>query len=508
MSGVRLSRPDGLGRRRPPAFGWTLITRVLVALPIVTLGGCVGDPADELAERIPAFASDNEDYCAITELELPVLADRPGGDAAPIDDVNWFARPLLHDGTDWIIAFASHDQNYIYNLTTDRRVAIPDRSDAVATPDGRYMTVPSNYTPDSNIRFYPVAPMLAALESGDDVPDLEPAFIHEHATLKSVYYQSTALVSETDTDSGLETVYRLMFSGGSDESNFRIADYLFRHNADSGELLAVTPSEPMAICPEVQNDLNTPFISKDGRYVAAYTSETAGNTYTGGSSLKVFEITSTDPAAGTTTCVEVADLGFAAGKADFSFDNSMLTFHLSQGAYLTPFVNGGLPAGTITDVMVARLDQDASGRITGASGLQRLSTSLESGVGSYFPAFFPDGKLFFLSNAVPRGTENGKRFHFRVVDPSSRGWRTAAVTDPAHLTAWSELSSFWQSACTPRLSGLEADPFPLDDHELPLAAMALTPRQCGALVQDMQAEASASTTDWAGLTELCYAIEP
>jgi len=482
--------------------------RSLLLLPLLLVNACETDPADDLASRIPAFVSANEDYCAISEPELSVLADRPGPDAPPIDDVNWFARPVLHDGDDWIVAFASHDQNYLYNLTTDRRIEIPDRSDAVATPDGRYMTVPSNYTPDSNIRFYPVAPMLEALEAGRDVPDLEPAFIHEHPTMKGVYYQSTALVSETDTDSGLETVYRLMFSGGHDESNFRIADYLFRHNADSGELLSVTPSEPMAICPMVQNDLNTPFISKDGRYVAAYTSETAGNSYTHGSSLKVFEITSTNPTMGTTTCEQVADLGFAAGKADFSFDGSMLTFHLSQGTYLTPFVNGGLPAGTITDVMVARLEQDASGRITGAAGMQRLSTSLESGVGSYFPAFFPDGKLFFVSNSTPRDSDEEKRFHFRVVDPASRGWRTRAITRADQMAAWRAVGTVWQEACTPRLEGMDADPFPLDEHELPFQAMALTPRQCGALIRDGREGANGGGTDWDALSELCYAIEP
>ncbi len=131
--------------------------------------------------------------------------------------MNWFARPVPHDGEDWIIAFASHDQNYLYNLSTDRRVRIPDRSDAVATPDGRYMTVPSNYTPDSNTRFYPLAPMLDALADGRDADDVEPAFIHDHPSMHRVYYQSTALVSEVDTDSGSETTYRLMFSGTGDD---------------------------------------------------------------------------------------------------------------------------------------------------------------------------------------------------------------------------------------------------------------------------------------------------
>ncbi len=47
---------------------------------------------------------------------------------------------------DWMVAFASHVQNYLYNLTTGRKIKIPDRSDAVATPDGRYLPVPSTRT--------------------------------------------------------------------------------------------------------------------------------------------------------------------------------------------------------------------------------------------------------------------------------------------------------------------------------------------------------------------------
>ena len=52
--------------------------------------------------------------------------------------------------------------------------------------------------------------------------------------------------------------------------------------------------------------------------------------------------------------------------------------------------------------------------------------SLVSGVGSYFPAFLPHGELFFLSNTLPRESEGEKRFRFRVVDPSSRGWRPSS----------------------------------------------------------------------------------
>ncbi|MEM7414985.1 MAG: hypothetical protein AAF389_05765 [Gemmatimonadota bacterium] len=480
---------------------------LVAALALSTLVGCAaGEPEESgLEEQLAILFEGTDDYCSIDGISAEVLAQAPREGGAPVDDVNWFARPVLHDGDDFIIAFASHDQNYLYNLSTDSRVKIPDRSDAVATPDGRYMTVPSYYTPDSNTRFYDVQPMLDALAAGRDVDTMEPVFIHEHPAMSRVYYQSTALLSEVDTDSGLETTYRLMFSGTADESRFRIVDYLFRHHADSGELLAVEPSAPMVICPAVENDLNTPFISKDGRYVAAYTSPEAGNSWTAGASLKVFEITGTDASAGTTTCREVADVGFAAGKADFSFDNRQLTFHLSQGAYLTPFVNGGLPEGTITDVMVARFAFDDAGGISGVESVQRLTTSTASGVGSYFPAYFPDGNLFFLANEIPRDADGEKRFHFYTVDPSSRGWRTPSTSDPAMLDQWTELGELWQAACTD--PPFDQEPFPLDEHELAAHVMALTVPQCEALVFDARASDETSMRAWDTLSGLCRGLE-
>lgn len=127
------------------------------------------------------------------EVGVDVLALRPADGESPVDDVNWFARPVPHGGEEWIVAFARHDQNHLYDLPHGTRVRIPDRSDAVATPDGRYMTVPSYYTPDSTVRFYPVAPMLGALRAGEDADDLEPVFAQDHPAMRRVYYQSTAL---------------------------------------------------------------------------------------------------------------------------------------------------------------------------------------------------------------------------------------------------------------------------------------------------------------------------
>ena len=178
---------------------------------------------------------DTIDYCAVTSAGSRVEVVRPGRDEAPVDDVNWFARPLPNERGEWMVAFASHDQNYLYNLTTGRKIKIPDRSDAVATPDGRYMTVPSNDTPDQYLRFYDALALIEHLERGVDADALPPVFIHQHDDLRKVYYQSTGIVSEDAT----KTVYRLMFSGTRSESGFRIVDYTFDGNGD------VRPTRPI-----------------------------------------------------------------------------------------------------------------------------------------------------------------------------------------------------------------------------------------------------------------------
>ncbi len=474
------------------------------------MNGCADAESSESRMDATVRGSETVDYCEVPATSSNVIAVRPSADDPPIDDVNWFARPVPHSGSDRILAFASHDQNELYNITTGARIRIPDRSDAVATPDGRYMTVPSTYTPDSNIRFYPIAEMLERLAAGEDADDIEPVFIHEHAAMKRVYYQSTGIVSRVGVGATEVTTYRLMLSGTSDESKFRIVDYRFTHDSATEELLSVEPSAPMALCPTVTNDLNTPFISKDAQYVAAYTSEHAESSYTPGASLKIFRITSIDPERGTTSCAPVVDLGFTAGKADFSFDGSMLTFHVSQGGYLTPFVNGGLEPGTITDVVVARLDRDEAGLIRGVHGVQRLTTSLEAGVGSYFPAFFPDGSLFYIANSVPKDSDAQKRFHFRVLDPDQGVWRDREILGDDVRPQWRTIASMWEKACFAENPELAAQPFPMDAHEAPWLGLSLSAGQCHALVDETR-EASGSnvtseTIDWAALGRACESL--
>jgi hypothetical protein len=422
-----------------------------------------------------AFAgegSSDADYCRVTSEGARVLSSRPGPDEPPIDDVNWFARPVPNPDGRWIVGFASHDQNYLYDLTRGRRIRIPDKSDAVATPDGRYVTVPSHYTPDKTVNFYETAGLLARLDEGRDALDIPPVYAHDDPDLSDVYYQSTGVMSHRSDASGSETVYRVMFSGSRVEPapGFRVVDYTF---ASSDERLEVSPTKAMRLCPQITNDLATPFLSKDGRHVVAHDGGGEGRPGT----LKIFEITGLDPERQSTSCELRLDFGFAAGKADFSYDGRRIAFHISKHAYLTVFVNGGLDAPAITDIVVADLVRDDRGQITGYGGLARVTTSMREGVGSYFPAFFPDGNLFYIANAVPKNGTEPKRYRLAVIDPDREVYFANLFADANRRAAAEAIGDLWLSSCAPGMQPFKAG-------EAPWAFMSLNPGQCRKLVED------------------------
>ena len=432
------------------------LTPILISLLITSVS----------AQNLPTPA-----YCRVATPGTEVVVQRPESTEDPIDDVNWFARPVPNPEGRYIVGFASHDQNYLYDLTNGRRVKIPDKSDAVATPDGRYVSVPSHYTATKTVNFYDARALLSRLDAGRDALDVKPAFAHADPDVEDVYYQSVGVWSNRREGETTTTVYRMMFSGGNVKPapGFRIVDYTFTEQAGQ---LSVGASRAMRLCPQITRDLSTPFISKDGRHVIAHDGGSEGQPGT----LKIFEITGVDPAAQTTTCERRVDFGFAAGKADFSFDGARVTFHISKHGYLTPFVNGGLVAPTITDVVVADLTRDAKGTITGHGGLARVTTSITEGVGSYFPAFFPDGKVFYVANSTPKNVEGSKRFTLRVVNPDREVRFANIFQDPAARESAETIGQLWRESCAAELQPFKAG-------EAPWAFMSLSKDQCAALVE-------------------------
>ena len=426
---------------------------------------------------------DTAPYCAVETRGTTVDMVRPQPTDAPsvIDDVNWFARPVPNPDGHWMVAYASHNLNYLYDLTTGRRVRIPDASDAVATPDGRFMTVPSHYTSTDTVNFYDLPTLLDHLERGEDADGVEPVFAHAHPDLDDVYYQSVGIVSTEGDSESDTTVYRMMFSGGNHPTppGFRVVDYEIRRRGDA---VVVRPSAPMKLCPQIVKDMATPFISKDGRYVAAHDDGYPDRP----ASLKIFEITDVQPDAGTTTCALRVDFGFAAGKSDFSFDGSMLTFHISKHAYLTPFVDGGLRSPTITDVVVVDLQHDDDGRLVGHGGMARITTSQTEGVGSYFPAFMPDGRIFYIANATPRDSADAKRYELRVVNPHDELRMANVFLDDRRRRHAATIGELWRATCAPDIE-------PFKEREAEWSYFSLTSDQCRRLVETHWASATPST---------------
>jgi hypothetical protein len=411
-------------------------------------------------------------YCAVETAGTKVEVMRPQpGEAAQLDDVNWFARPVPNPQRHWIVGFASHNLNYLYDLTSGVRVRIPDKSDAVATPDGRFMTVPSHYTATATVNFYDLPTLLARLAAGKDASDVPPVFAHKHADVADAYYQSIGIVSHAVERGADTTVYRMMFSGARHPQppGFRIVDYRVTRSAAGA--VAVEPTEPMRLCPEIVKDMATPFISKDGRFVVAHDDSNPGTPAT----LKLFEITGTNPAGGTTSCAQRLDFGFAAGKADFSYDGSQLTFHISKHDYLTVFVDGGIKRPAITDIVVVDLDRRPSGEYVGVKGMARVTTSQTEGVGNYFPAFFPDGKLFYVANEVPKDATDAKRFKLVVVDPSRDVRMANFFKDDQRRKLAGEIGELWRASCAPDLKEFKPG-------EAPWAFMSLKPDRCRKLV--------------------------
>lgn len=463
------------------------VITLLVSLPIAAQAAS----AEGQSAHTPEHAA-RADYCAVVTTGSRVEVSRPAAGEPPIDDVNWFARPVPNPRGERIIAFASHNRNYLYNLTTGARVRVPDRSDGVATPDGRYLTVPSHYTATNTINFYDLPTLLARLDAGKDADDVPPVFAHADADVFDVYYQSVGRLADRSSADGATTVYRMMFSGSTKPAppGFRIVDYTFTR---SGDRVTATASKPMRLCPQIVDDMATPFISKDGRYIVAHDRTVAERP-----SLKIFEIASVDPAARTSACRQVVDLGLVAGKADFSYDNSQLVFHVATYDYITAFVDGGLKAPTMTDVVVVDLERGPEGGIAGYGRMSRVTTTATPGVGHYFPAFFPDGALMYVSNATPKTSDGAKRFSFTVVDPDAERRVASVFATPDSLSRASAIGQLWKSACAAELPAFKP-------HEAAWYALVLAPAQCRRLVADRMAVADGARTE---LLTACDALAP
>jgi hypothetical protein len=111
-------------------------------------------------------------YCRVATPGTEIVAQRPASSEAPIDDVNWFARPVPNPGGRYIVGFASYDQNYLYIANR-----VPKNTEGAKRFTLRVVN------PDREVRFanmFQHPPALAAAEaigqlwSESCAPDMEP----------------------------------------------------------------------------------------------------------------------------------------------------------------------------------------------------------------------------------------------------------------------------------------------------------------------------------------------
>ncbi len=427
------------------------------------------------------------EYCDITPADN-VMIKRPQADDQVkfIDDINWFSRPVRNPQNDYIVTYASHNQNYLFNLSKGTRAAIPDRSDAVATPDGRFITVPSHYTKDNSVNFYDTATLLRALETGKDARNTKPVFEHRHKEVFNTFYQSVGLLPVNKTEDSHTINYRMMFSGSLPPTppGFLIVDYKV---VTKNDRTTFTPSPVLQLCPEIIDDMATPFISKDGRYIIAHDNSDIEQDAT----LKLFEIMNVDYQTQTTNCKMLIDFGFQAGKADFSYDNSKITFHLSSNDYVTRFISGGLNEPNITDIVVVNLNQDKSGAIKSVDNISRLTTSIEHGKGKYFPAFFPDGSLFYIGNNQSKSNPHfpvddvkDRRFELFVVDPEKSSYGANVFQSKKLLKSANTIGRLWRKVCSPGNNIISPGNNPLSNSKMAWHFTGLSKQQCKDLVKN------------------------
>lgn len=423
-------------------------------------------------------------YCLVEKDGAQVEMIRPHDTEAKLTSVNWLAQPVPDAEGHWVVGVTSHGKNHLYDLTTGKRLRIPGRSDAVATPDGLYVTLPPLHgEPDNTLRFYPASSMLAGLRAGGPsaMPEAELKYKPRGARVWNAFSQSTGILKKLQQSDSEITVYRLLFAGDASEP-LRLVDVTARKRRDQTTLTAGAPKE---LCAGIFDADATPVLSKDARYVIANARSSATDPRP--KSLRIYALSEDMK-----RCEERLDFGFEAGRADFAFDNSMVAFHVSRDKAQAVFVKDGIGPRNLTDVVVARLVKDAGDGIVDVSGLARVTTSTLLGRGAYLPSFFPDGRLVYVYNNVPNGSPS-PTYKLKVVDPTREHFAASIFKDDTKRSHAARLGELWRAACQPEWA-------PFRESEAPWYFLSMTRAQCTELVA---AKHSGSEADKAALLAQC-----
>jgi hypothetical protein len=328
----------------------------------------------------PSFCEKQEATGAIQMIKIP---SKP----------NYFFRtfPQAH-----LISYASDKGNFILDMNSGEQFHLPGSYDPV--PLGEHvMSVPDS---TDGMSFYSVAQIM----EGNSKPDL----LLRSKSLLGVYQSVGTLARMKGYD-----IFAVIVAGGVGVNYQKI------RVAYEPQLRVEEEGEVLSLCEEV--DIKLPMLSKDGREVSGLDAKT------GTTKIWKFDFKNRQ-------CIEMDDLGIHAAKADFSYDNDSLVFHLrGDGSKDVEFFEKAESKMNMSVYSYNRRDKQ----------IYKISHA-RPGDNSYYPVYREDGSLVYA--VVDR--EGVPSFAHAI--PSKLNLQTLnlkALSQSPLLHTWLAIGQTWNLRC-------------------------------------------------------------
>jgi hypothetical protein len=382
----------------------------------------------------------------------------------PFDErPQYFLKPLIADGRTKFM-FVKGDTPVIFDPEGPvKYTAVDGNYDPVASFDNKILSVLKGNDGDYEVVFY----------HADSFGKGKPVRIESDLHINGAY-QSMAPIALPNGRSG----YRVLIDQIKTAKNgdVSMAPGFVDMELKNNRLMKLTP-ELQSPCSNKR--LQVPFLSKDGQMMAALNLETE--------TTQVFRI-------GNGRCDFVADVGFRTGKADFSYDNSSITFALEEKP--TDSVKGwekALGSDNVSNVMTFDLRKEVVHVTKNVTG------------NSYYPAFLPDGNILHMDSVGPKGAEKYSVGVSKV--PKQKSMLSQLAGTLCHCERDEKKEDF---AVGKILSALCLDQneqkLATDENAIALKTKSLTRKECWRLVMRFWNEENiakiSSATNWANFKSM------
>lgn len=392
---------------------------LLSSLPVLAQDIC--NPQNNISEERVVMPRDPEFFFKPIPLE---------GENDPRREVS-----VIMDGSNWTIDMKN----------PEKVVQIPGPYDGVPSPDGRFLVMPGS---SGGLEFF----------DRNNLDRTNPRKVLDDQTNGSAMlagvYHSVGVLDKRGGDASYRVITdQLTTRGQIPMGNLYYKDYQ-THTVDGAISFEQNSHPSRPLCTNMTDRFfKLPMLSKDGRQLAAYDVE-SGTT-------KIFSIAQVN---GESVCNQTRDLGFAAGKVEFSPDGKKITFAMDSHPtdpqavewYATP------PETKNFNVYVADLENETMSRV-----------SLNNKGNSYYPSFWYDGSVIYLNQ---EGSERGgteyslvrTRFANAPSIPLPRLANLNCSEPSKDFLALTALGSLWSDMCLNltkpvTMTGLAMQPLALDN---------------------------------------------